>query len=64
MKSLGSALRSGGNGYDNAPENIAVLRRLALNIARYHPATMSMRLKLKRAGWDDTFLLGLLSHMR
>lgn len=49
---------------DNAPENIAVLRRLALNIARYHPAAMSMRLKLKRAGWDDTFLLGLISHMR
>lgn len=49
---------------DNAPENIAVLRRLALNIARAHPAAMSMRLKLKRAGWDDTFLLGLLSHMR
>jgi predicted transposase YbfD/YdcC len=49
---------------DNAPENIAVLRRLALNIARVHPAVMSMRLKLKRAGWDDTFLLGLLSHMR
>jgi predicted transposase YbfD/YdcC len=49
---------------DNAPENISILRRLALNIARYHPATMSMRLKLKRAGWDDAFLLALLSHMR
>jgi predicted transposase YbfD/YdcC len=49
---------------DNAPENFALLRRLALNIARCHPATMSMRLKLKRAGWDDTFLLTLISHMR
>ena len=49
---------------DNAPENIAVLRRLALNIARSHPAAMSMRLKLKRAGWDNSFLIGLLNHMR
>lgn len=49
---------------DNAPENIAVLRRLALNIARVHPAKLSMRLKLKRAGWDDAFLTGLLAHMR
>lgn len=49
---------------DNAPENLAMLRRLALNIARFHPAAMSMRLKLKRAGWDDTFLIALLSHMR
>ncbi|MGA7711877.1 MAG: ISAs1 family transposase, partial [Rhizomicrobium sp.] len=38
--------------------------RLALNIARSHPAAMSMRLKLKRAGWDDSFLIGLLNHMR
>lgn len=49
---------------DNAPENLAILRRLALNIARAHPAAMSMRLKLKRAGWDDNFLISLLSHMR
>lgn len=49
---------------ENGSENFAVLRRLALNIARCHPATMSMRLKLKRAGWDDNFLLSLISHMR
>lgn len=49
---------------DNGPENFAILRRLALNIARCHPAAMSMRLKLKRAGWDDNFLLSLLTHMR
>jgi len=49
---------------DNGPENFAVLRRLALNIARCHPANKSMRLKLKRAGWDDNFLLSLISHMR
>lgn len=49
---------------DNAPENLATLRRLAINILRTHPERISMRLKAKRAGWDDAFLLNLLSHMR
>lgn len=50
---------------DNAPANLAVFRRLALNIARAHPdAKTSMRQKLKRAGWDETFLVDLLDHMR
>jgi predicted transposase YbfD/YdcC len=49
---------------DNGPENFAVLRRFAINIIRAHPARISMRQKVKRAGWDDPFLLDLLSHMR
>jgi predicted transposase YbfD/YdcC len=49
---------------DNAPENLATIRRLAINIIRAHPAPLSMRLKVKRAGWDDAFLLTLLGHMR
>jgi predicted transposase YbfD/YdcC len=49
---------------DNGPENFAILRRLAINIVRAHPAAISMRQKIKRAGWDDAFLLDLLSHMR
>jgi predicted transposase YbfD/YdcC len=50
---------------DNAPANLAVLRRLALNVARAHPdAKTSLRGKLKRAGWDDTFLFDMLRHMR
>jgi len=50
---------------DNAPANLAVLRRLALNIARAHPDTKtSLRGKLKRAGWDETFLFEMLRHMR
>jgi len=47
-----------------APENLAILRRLAANILRSHPARMSMRQKIKSAGWDDSFLLGLFGHMR
>lgn len=49
---------------DNAPENLAILRRLALNIARCHPDRISLRQKIKRAGWDDAFLQDILSHMR
>ena len=49
---------------DNSPENLAILRRLALNIIRCHPARTSMRQKVKRAGWDDSFLLDVLGHMR
>lgn len=50
---------------DHAPENLAVLRRLALNIARAHPDTKtSLRRKLLRAGWDDSFLFELIRHMR
>jgi len=50
---------------DNAPENLAVLRRLALNIVRAHPDTKtSTRAKLKRAAWNDKFLIEMLLNMR
>jgi predicted transposase YbfD/YdcC len=49
---------------DNAPENLAILRRLALNILRANPEPTSIRRKIKRAGWDDAFLTATLSHMR
>lgn len=50
---------------DHAPANLAVLRRLALNIARAHPDTkISLRGKLKRAAWDDSFLVNMLLNMR
>jgi predicted transposase YbfD/YdcC len=49
---------------DNAPENLAILRRLALNIIRSHPAKIPMRQKIKRAGWENAFLLQVIAHMR
>jgi predicted transposase YbfD/YdcC len=53
------------NRKDNGPTNLAVLRRLALNVARAHPDTKtSLRAKLKRAGWSDAFLFDLIGHMR
>ena len=50
---------------DHAPANLAVLRRHVLNIARAHPDTKtSLRGKLKRAAWDDSFLVDMLLNMR
>ena len=54
---------------DHGPENIALLRRLALNLAKLEGSKGSMKGKLKRAGWDNAFLTSLLAqfakgHMR
>lgn len=49
---------------DNAAQNIALLRRLALNILRTDDSTASIRRKIKRAGWDHDYLFQLLSHMQ
>jgi predicted transposase YbfD/YdcC len=49
------------NRKDRGPENLALLRRLALNLARLEPSKGSMRGKLKRAGWDDAFLTAILT---
>lgn len=46
---------------DNAPENFAILRKLALNLLQAHPEKISVRQKIKSAAWDDTFLLSLLT---
>lgn len=49
---------------DHAPQNLALIRKLALNILRKHPDKASIRIKIKRAGWDNAFLLSLFAHMR
>ena len=46
---------------DHAPENLARLRRFALNVLRANRTHGSTRGKIKRAGWDDAFLLNLLA---
>jgi predicted transposase YbfD/YdcC len=46
---------------DHAPENLARLRRFALNVLRANQDQGSTRGKIKRAGWDDAFLLRLLA---
>ena len=52
------------NRKDNGPENLALMRKLALNLARATPThkKQSMRGKLKRAGWVNDLLLKLVSY--
>ena len=50
-------------------DNLALLWKLALNLARLEASKGSMRGQLKRAGWDDGFLVSIRSqftkiHMR
>ena len=46
---------------DHGPENVALLRRLALNLAKLENSKDSIKGKLKRAGWNDAFLTKLLA---
>lgn len=56
MNEDGSRIRK-----DHAPENMALLRRLALNlIKKAKPAKKSVRGSIKRAGWDNSFLQAIL----
>ena len=46
---------------DHAPQNLALLRRWALNACKLDASNGSMKGKLKRAGWNDEFLVHLLT---
>lgn len=48
------------NRKDNGPQNLALLRKLALNLAKLERSKGSMRGKLKQAGWDNDFLVQIL----
>lgn len=48
------------NRKDQGPQNLALLRKLALNLAKLEPSKGSMRGKLKQAGWDNSFLAQIL----
>jgi predicted transposase YbfD/YdcC len=49
---------------DHAAANLALLRRLALNILQADPYKASIRRKIKRAGWQNAYLFRLLAQMR
>ena len=51
------------NRKDNAPGNIAVLRRRALDLVRQDKSKSSLSIKLKRAGWDEDFLRSILANI-
>ena len=42
---------------DNAPENLAILRRIALNAVKKEATHKAgVRGRVKRAGWDNSYL--------
>jgi len=49
---------------DYAPENLAVIRRLAHNILRLHPSAKSISRKMRAAMWSKDFFFELFTHMR
>jgi len=49
------------NHKDNGPQNIALLRRLALNLAKLEGAKDSLKGKLFRAALSEAFLIRLLA---
>lgn len=49
---------------DYAPENLAVIRRLAQNILRMHPSNDPISRKMRRASWSKEFFFELFAHMR
>lgn len=46
---------------DHGPQNLAVLRHMALNVMQKDPTKGSLRGKFKRAGWDNSYLSKLLN---
>ena len=51
------------NRKDNGPYNLAILRHMALNLIRKEKSKGSNRVKFKRAGWNNDFLLKLLAQI-
>jgi predicted transposase YbfD/YdcC len=49
------------NRLDNGPNNLAVLRHMALNVMQKDTTKGSLRGRIKRAGWDDRYLKNLLA---
>jgi predicted transposase YbfD/YdcC len=51
------------NRLDNGPNNLAVLRHMALNILNTQKSKISNRRKIKRAGWSNASLASLLAQI-
>lgn len=48
----------------HAPENLAVIRKLAINILQATPGPLRISHKMLQARWNNDFLLSALAHMR
>lgn len=49
---------------DYGPQNLAVIRRMALDILRAHPANRSIARKMNLATWSREFFFELFAHMQ
>ena len=49
---------------DHAPENLAALRKIAINILQATPGPQRISHKMLHARWNNEFLLNALAHMR
>ena len=52
------------NRADNGPENLAILRRLTLNLLRTARPKLPISRKRKRSGWSDAFARSVIGQMR
>ncbi len=52
------------NRADNGPENLAILRRLTLNVLRTARPKLAISRKRKRSGWSDAFARTIIGQMR
>ena len=52
------------NRADHGPENLAILRKLALNVLKSARPDISVRRKRKRSGWSDEFAKSIIGQMR
>jgi predicted transposase YbfD/YdcC len=52
------------NRKDHGAENLAVIRKLALNVLKRARPEISIRRKRKRSGWSDSFARSILGQMR
>ena len=52
------------NRKDHGPQNLAILRKLALNVLRTARPDISIRRKRKRSGWSDDFARTVIGQMR
>ncbi len=48
------------NRLGHGPQNLAVLRHMALNAMQKHATKGSLRGNFKRAGWDEAYLASLI----
>jgi len=51
------------NRMDHAPQNLAILRHMALNLIRTETSKGSLRKKFRRAAWSDSFLAKVLAQL-